>query len=436
MKRFSKNYKKTGMGVTNYIKSKLNNSYVFALLRKAVVMLGSIICTALLARYLGPELKGQYSTLLSWMNIIVIICQLGFFHLYPNYKQRKIPDADSLFFSMVTIKFFLMLVFAISITVGIYVNHGVNIPLLLPMMIVFNTYQAETIFMVLIDDLRRQNIITMIVALANTLSIILIFLTTKKNIYLALLIFILKDIFTILFSVFWMKYNLVFDNRLGALLKETVKIVKYPVMASLLVEMNYRVDILFLERMSNFYLVGLYSAGVNLAEMAWLFPDVFKEILFYKTANTDATADIKFSLRFSNTIILCFIGAILLLGHLLINIFFGADYSESYRVTILIFLGIPGMAIFKILNPLYQALGKWRFYVGTLALGVIANIILDVLLIPVLNMYGAALASAVSYSICGGILFIRFYREYRCSITEICFLRKDDIKKGILFWKK
>lgn len=424
------------MSVIGYIKSKMNNSYVFALFRKAVVMLSSIICTALLARYLGPELKGQYSTLLAWLNIIVIICQFGFYHLYSNYKKRKVPDADSLFFSLLTVKFAILFLLGAVVTAAIYISYGTCIQMLLPMMIVFNTYQAENIFMVLIDNLRRQNIITIAVALINTLTMALIFVATKENIYLALLVFILKDILTSVFSIAWMRYKFVLDKRVKELFFETIKIVKYPVMASLLVEMNYRVDVLLLEKMSTYYLVGLYSAGVNLAEMAWLFPDVFKEILFHKTANKDATEDIKFSLRFSNTIILCFIVAILLLGKLVIRIFFGADYLESYQVTILIFLGIPGMAIFKVLNPLYQALGKWKLYVGALALGVVTNIGIDLALIPVMNMYGAALASAVSYSLCGGILLRSFCKEYHCPVKEIIFLNKKDIQKGIYFLKK
>lgn len=423
------------MGVVGYIKSKMNNSYVFALFRKAVVMLSSVICTALLARYLGPELKGQYSTLLAWLNIIVIICQFGFYHLYSNYKKRKILDADSLFFSLLTIKFVVLFVLAFVVTIVIYISQGICIQIMLPIMIVFNTYQAENIFMVLIDNLRRQNIITIAVALINVLSMLFIFFTTRKNIYYALIIFVLKDILTSVFSIIWMHYQFVWDKRVKELFFETIKIVKYPVMASLLVEMNYRVDVLLLEKMSTYYLVGLYSAGVNLAEMAWLFPDVFKEILFHKTANKDATEDIKFSLRFSNTIILFFIIAILLIGKMVIRIFFGIDYLDSYRVTIWIFFGIPGMAIFKVLNPLYQAMGKWKLYVGALAVGVVTNVGLDIILIPMLNMYGAAIASAVSYSLCGGILLNNFCKEYHCSPKEVFFLNKEDVQKGIRFLK-
>ena len=112
------------MRVMGYIKSKMNNSYVFALFRKAVVMLSSVICTALLARYLGPELKGQYSTLLAWLNIIVIICQFGFYHLYSNYKKRKVVDADSLFFSLLTVKFVILFFVGVAMTIVIYMSKG------------------------------------------------------------------------------------------------------------------------------------------------------------------------------------------------------------------------------------------------------------------------------------------------------------------------
>ena len=204
----------------------------------------------------------------------------------------------------------------------------------------------------------------------------------------------------------------------------------------MLVEINYRVDVIFLNRMVDNYFVGLYASGVTVAEMAWMIPDVFKEVLYNKTATSDSIDKVCFSLRIAITTVTgCLIG-LLFIGRPVIGLFFGADYLEAYPVTMLIFLGVPFMAIFKVLNPLVQARGDWKVYIITLLMAAFINIALNVILINIFGMFGAAGASIISYSVAGVSLMIYFIRTFNVRVRDCVFVRKEDFIKLKNFIKK
>lgn len=422
------------MNLTKRIKYFSDNSYALALFRKVIVILGSVLSTAILSRYLGPELKGQYSTCLTWLHILVLLFQFGIFKLYPNYKREGNDSRIGDFFvTICSLKFFLFLLIGIILTFYLNLVANNKVVFFLIFMVIFNVYQSELIFIILIDNMRKQNLITMLVTFINVAALVCVYAATDRNLYLALGIYIAKDLLTIVCCLFSSNYRFYLPPNYRFLLYRMISIIIYPVLAALLLDLNYRLDVLFLGKMTNYYSVGLYSAGISLAEIAWLIPDVFKDILFNKTAKNDSVESIKFSLRFSNTIIIFMAIFIILLGEVVIRIFYGASYEASYLVTVVIFFGIPSMSVFKILNPLFQALGEWKFYTGVLASGVIANAILNYEGIKILGIYGAAISSIVSYTICGMVLLRKFMKNYNIAIREVLLINRSDINKILSF---
>ena len=97
------------MRIKNWKNKIVNNSFSFAALKKIIVTICSMVFVSIMSRYLGPELKGEYSTYMAWSSILVIIMQMGFFKLYPNYKRNH-PDSVSkdLFFSISMLKMVLL----------------------------------------------------------------------------------------------------------------------------------------------------------------------------------------------------------------------------------------------------------------------------------------------------------------------------------------
>ena len=404
----------------------INNQYVLATVKKAVTILCAVLSTSFLSRFLGPELKGDYSYFFSILNIAVIITQFGLFKLYAQEKREKTDGAGHIFFSMVTIKFIALMIFSALLSLVLLKSELPKYYSLLPAMVCINAFQGELVFLLLIDKFKKTTIITAIGHLINTLLLFLAFALLKSNLYVALAIFAAKDVAVIVLCICSGGYRLILDRRIWGTLKKYRNVIFFPALAALLLDFNSKLDVIFLKQMSTSYIVGLYSAAVSLSEIAWMVPDIFKEVLFYRTAVDDSVRSINTSLRLSNVVVLLFCIVVILFGKPIIRLLFGSSYNDSYIVSLILLLGVHSMAIFKILNPLYQARGQWKLYTLTLVFGVITNTVLNYLLIPIMGGSGAAVASVFSYAVCGGILLACYIRDYHLSAGDVLFPKRKD----------
>ena len=86
------------------------------------------------------------------------------------------------------------------------------------------------------------------------------------------------------------------------------------------------------------------------------------------------------------------------------------------------------MVLYKMTTSLYVANGKQMFYLATLAISAVSNIVLNLVFIPMMGKLGAAVASAISYNLCGLIFFGKFLFDYKIKWYNTFLLRKSDIK--------
>ncbi|MBM7685775.1 polysaccharide biosynthesis C-terminal domain-containing protein [Defluviitalea raffinosedens] len=402
-----------------------NNNYLFSLVNKGFAILCGLISSSLLNRFLGPTLKGEYAFLLNIVNIFVVIGNLGIYQSY-TYSKRKhmknqINEYMNIFFTQTFIYFFICVLLLQSLSNKVYSL----VIFLIPIQIL----SQQLSMLVLVEYIKFRQKVSLFITLFNTILTIIIFILCKRSLIYALIIILIKEVTTI--SIFIIKIGVlprifVFDKR------ESIKIIKfgiYSMLTALLIDMNYKVDIFLMKFFIDNTEIGLYSVGATLAEYAWLIPDAFKDVLFSKTARDDSINDIinciKVSMLFS---IIMFIG-IIFFGSFIIKILYGIEFINSYTVTYLIFLGVPSMAFFKLIGPLFIAQGKQKFYFYVLSSSVILNIILNIILIPIFGKEGAAIASVFSYSLSGILFYINFIKQYKILWYEPLFINKYDIYK-------
>ena len=73
---------------------------------RAIIMIFSFFCSLITARYLGVELKGEYSYLVTVGGFLWMILDLGVYRSYP-YLIRKYPDKIYNLFKWATLTFIL-----------------------------------------------------------------------------------------------------------------------------------------------------------------------------------------------------------------------------------------------------------------------------------------------------------------------------------------
>jgi O-antigen/teichoic acid export membrane protein len=107
-------------------------------------------------------------------------------------------------------------------------------------------------------------------------------------------------------------------------------------------------------------------------------------------------------------------------------------YGEAFRPSIMALVWLlPGIVLFSVANVLaayIAGIGKPRLNLLVSGISLIVTIALDLLLIPNLNILGAAIASSVSYSLSALLLIVFFIRETGASLREVLLPTSEDMK--------
>lgn len=411
-------------------KNILKNEYFFTFINKISTIVLGLLTTAFINRYAGAALKGEYVVLLNILNIVSVVANLGMYQAYPYYKRKGGADTLKRF---VNIFYYQFILYSIVFFIVALLSKS-NLTTLIFFMLPFAVLTNQINFIMMVENINYKNSINIIVTFIKFIAAVFTYVFLPKMLIVLVLNLLLYDVLIIVFYLIKLKVGL---SLKYISVKFTIAIIKFGFIAmitSLLVNLNYKLDVLMLNNYVSSSLVGIYSVGVTLAEFGWLIPDTFKEVLFSKTAKSDSIQSIIYCLKISFYSIIAAIVLVVSIGKIFIKIMYGNEFLNSYLVTVILFLGIPAMAWFKIISTLYLAQGKRYFYLLTLLASVIANALANLILIPKFSIYGAAMASVISYTVCGGVFLVDFCNEYKINIIEIFKITKKnvtDLKKMI-----
>jgi O-antigen/teichoic acid export membrane protein len=197
-------------------------------------------------------------------------------------------------------------------------------------------------------------------------------------------------------------------------------------------QINYRLDIVLLEQLSTADQIGLYSVGVNFAELIWQVPTALNIVVFARSAAT--TNREQFSAQLSQFVRLAFAitaAAALVLGliaPLIVPLMYGNSFSASVTPMQIILPGIVAFVFIKVLYGDVAGRGKPEQALWVLIPAATLNVVLNVWLIPPLGANGAATASSISY-IVAAVGFLALYsRVSGLSAQSLLRYRADDIR--------
>lgn len=194
----------------------------------------------------------------------------------------------------------------------------------------------------------------------------------------------------------------------------------------------YRIDYWLVAYYKGNEALGLYSLAVRLGQVFWILPLLFAGIIFPQTADK---TNVNYELRLralvritAATLFLVELIALIFAGPM-IPFLFGKPYTNSVEPFIYL---LPGIFLFSIniLLAAYYAGKKELFvnFVGSTMCFLIV-LILDLWLIPLYGIKGAAIASSVAYS-CSGLYFIwRFTSFRKQGVTNLLVMKTNDVSE-------
>lgn len=373
----------------------------------ALVFLGGVIIN----RSLGIALKGQYTTITNYANLVQLALNLGVCYIYPVLRRENEEKAKNAVMSLIWLQTIALIAISLVVLLCSFNMRMLQI-VILSVLLVCN---SQIIFISLIDDIMKRNIILLCSTVVYIFLNIVVFIVDRGNINAIIIILALKYLFEI-FACAKKTKLFVFDIKsIDSSVKKQMLITAFPTaILAVLISCNYNIDIMMLNWMkSGDVEVGIYGVAYSLSNMLWIVPDAFKELIYNKTSKSGADSKMIMKLIAGNMaicVVICV--GFSVLGKIFLNIVYGEQYVVAFSTTMVLFIGIIPMISFKLIHPIYVNEGKSILVACLLIVAVVTNVIASYFLIPNYGAFGAAIASVISYSVCGLLFFIKYRIDY------------------------
>ena len=180
--------------------------------------------------------------------------------------------------------------------------------------------------------------------------------------------------------------------------------------------------------------VGVFSRSLSLAEAIWIISNSIALVQYARIANANDRAYAqKLTLDLSKICLLVSAVAVMVLCLLPPQFYvfvFGKDFGEMAHLIRILAPGILLYCIFLILGHYYSGIGRYQMNTFAALCGLVATFVCGFTLIPKYDVTGAAITSAVSYTVNAIFLFAFFMKESHFKGRDF-ILTKSEIQNYI-----
>lgn len=403
---------------------------------RAAVLLIGLINTIISARYLGPVGNGVIAAVSVYPNLLTTIGALGIQQATTYFVGQEKYNLDKIYGAILGI-----LIFATVFCLGTsyifirYLTHGSYSNTLifwaiLPIPFSLYTTFSSGIFLGK-QKIKEYNQINWIPAAINFAFTFLFIAILSLGVPGSMAGTFLGT-FIMAFAVYFMirKFVEVRPRFEIGIMKGILRLGLVYAATAMIAILNYKADIVLLERYSTPYQLGIYSKGAALVELLWQIPTVLSTITFSRSAAAKDPRAFSLKvcglLRFAGILIIILSVIFYFTAGFVINTMYGKAFADSVSVIRILLPGVMLMTIYKVLYMDIAGKGKpWKSMEAMLP-AVAVNIILNYIWIPKYGANGSAMASSVSYSISAIIFLIIYSRTTSISLKTMFTFSKDD----------
>ena len=179
-------------------------------------------------------------------------------------------------------------------------------------------------------------------------------------------------------------------------------------------QVYFKIDVVMLDLMRGHAEVGIYSAAYKFFEMFLFGPAILMGVLFPRFARLSGTVDFaqesKQAQKFLVTLGMPVVLVIFIFAHSIVGLTFGKAFGGSVLpLRVLIFT--LGIYLFNCVFPMaLNSTGHERETLKAIAVGIVANIVMNLYAIPRFGALGASVATLVA-EVLVTFVYSRFYRS-------------------------
>ncbi len=401
---------------------------------------GRFLTSVIVARTLGPEFKGIYNLTLLSSGLVLIICNLG------------LPGAISYF--MASKKFSSKQLYTLAIIAGfiLSITGGVVFYLAYQRFFINNILQGSDPQLILWTMLGLP--LTLVVSFLTSLllgqqrmiaynSVLLFGVLTNLVFQIissimsagvtgAILAWITSNFLALILALWLLRGDFSLKIReLAPVIRPALSYGGRSYTANLLTFFNLRLDSFLVNAFQGAAEVGQYTSSVTFAEFLWYIPNAVSSALFPKVSSVDkATANRITPQACRQTLLIVILAAIpfSVVGGWLLVAFYGEPYRPAVTPFLWLLPGMIGVTVAKIISADLSGRGKPQFAAYTAGITICITLVLDLVLIPMFSINGAAIASSIAYITSGALAVFWFTRETGTHPSTLIIPRTEDFR--------
>ncbi|MBJ7900978.1 MAG: oligosaccharide flippase family protein [Cyanobacteria bacterium RI_101] len=429
---------------------KIAKSFSWLLLERLVVMGTALTVGIYTVRYLGAAQFGKLSYAYSFVNIFEGLAKLGLDSVVIRNLVQNAQPKEKILGATFTLKSCALLG-AVGISIGSFLSFNTDpttnlLLIIIAFSLLFNSLDG-------IDFWFQSQVISQKAAQVRIGQFIISSILKLTFIYFQLSVIFFAGLYVLenalrALGFLWMyrrgKENIFhwrWDKKVaGALLRDAWPLI----LSSMMIILYMRVDQVMLGIIAGPKAVGLYSAAIRFSEIWYFIPviicsSVFPAIIKAKSLSAEIyRRRLQYLYDFLVWLSLLLALGVSLVAYPLIDFLLGADFRPSALILIVHVWAIPFVFLGVARSQWLIAENLTRFSFLTTSLGAVANILLNLWLIPPYGGLGAALATLASYAIANYLsgAFFPSTRPSFAQMTQALFIplrwRKNQIYLGEL----
>ncbi|AFY69420.1 polysaccharide biosynthesis protein [Thalassoporum mexicanum PCC 7367] len=404
-----------------------------------IVAIG-FLSTVIISRQLGPEGKGILVALLVFPTLFVSLAEMGIRQATVHHLgQKQYADVD-----IAGMAYYFLLCFSglgVVLCALLYWrldNPNFTLPMIglgLLYIPLFLTVSYSSGILLGKESIAQFNQVQCLRIFLRLIFLVLLVWLAQAYVVGAIAALILSLAVNFVYTLWLASRHVPLRIRFNAqIAREMLSLGVVYALALFMININYKIDVVLLERLSSATEIGQYNTGVVITELIWQLPAALGVVVFSRSANVDNnkadrrafTHKIAQLLRITLAVSIGVAIVLAAIAPFLIPFLYGEAFRPSVRVLQLLMPGVVILTIFKVLNMDLAGKGRPEVSLAIFAPAAVLNIGLNWVWIPRYGANGAAIASTVSYAISAIVFMFAYAKINQITIWQLLKYQRSD----------
>lgn len=400
-----------------------------------VVTIVSMAAGIIIARSLGPELRGYYGLVIYAVNFL-FLGNLGLGAAITYYTGKRPEERGKILGFVITSSFTLGCLFAVAFYFAYPHIADIWTDIPRPIMVIglaavpffffinyFNQFQMGMLRVL------QSNIINLVRIVSYLACIVVLILFMNGKVLETTIGFSVSLIVTSMVGLFFFTRGIdLHFERDTSFARPFFTYGFKAYMVNISIFLNHRLDIFLIKYFLTAADVGFYQIAANVAERLWVIPSSFTHVLLptlltMEKGSAEFTAKV---CRNSFLIMIVLAAMLVTVSKFFISLLYGTPYLPSAFALYAVIWGVVAATVKKILGADFASRNRQEYTIIASTIGIAVNLGGNLYMIPRYGIVGAGIATSFSSIVASAFMVVFFSRQQKIPVRRLLVPTRDD----------